>query len=90
MAMTKAKVLIVDDHHVVVEGIRSALTDQAEFEVVGAAYNGLEAIEKTETLQPDIIIMDVSMPELNGIEATRRIKAAHDEIRIVIYTMHSG
>ena len=87
--MDKTKILIVDDHRVVIEGIKSALQEHPEFEVVGEAGDGLQAVDSTKSLRPDIVIMDISMPNLNGIEATRQIKQHNPEIQIVIYTMHS-
>ena len=87
--MDKTKILIVDDHSVVIEGIKSALLEHPEFEVVGEAVDGLQAVENAKSLGPDIVIMDISMPNLSGIEATRQIKVLNSEIQIVIYTMHS-
>jgi len=87
--MDKAKILIVDDHRVVIEGIKSALQNHPEFEVVGEAVDGLEAVENAKSLRPDIVIMDISMPNLGGIDATKQIKKFYPEIGIVIYTMYS-
>jgi len=87
--MDKVKILIVDDHRVVIEGIKSALQEYSEFQIVGDATDGLQAIETAMKLHPDIVIMDVSMPKLNGIEATQKIKQFNPNIRIVIYTMYS-
>ena len=87
--MSKSKILIVDDHWVVIEGVKSALREYPEIEVVGEAVDGLQAIEFTKSLGPDIVIMDISMPNLNGIEATKQIKQFNPEIKIVIYTMYS-
>lgn len=87
--MDKTKILIADDHRVVIEGIKSALQEHPEFEVVGDAADGLQAVELARSLGADIVIMDVSMPNLNGIEATGKIKQFNPEIRIVIYTMYS-
>ena len=85
--MSKNKILIVDDHGVVIEGIRSRFQDQEEFEVVGEAFNGRQALELVESLRPEVVIMDISMPELNGVEATKQIKQLFPETSIVIYTM---
>ena len=87
--MEIAKILIVDDHRVVIEGIRSALRDYPEFEVVGEAVDGIQAVEFAKTLEPDIVIMDISMPNLGGIDATKQIKKFDPEIGMVIYTMYS-
>jgi DNA-binding NarL/FixJ family response regulator len=87
--MSKSKILIVDDHRVVIEGIKSSLKEYTEFEVVGEAVDGLQAVEFVKTLKPEIVIMDISMPNLNGIEATRQINQFSPETRIVIYTMYS-
>jgi len=87
--MDKTKILIVDDHRVVIEGIKSALQEHPEFEVVGEAVDGLQAVESARSLGPEIVIMDISMPNLSGIEATKQIKEFDPEIRIVIYTMYS-
>ncbi len=85
---TKTKILIVDDHWVVVQGINAALEDHQEFEVVGTASDGLEAIKRVKSLKPDIVIMDISMPNLNGIEAAYEIKKFNKKVRIVIFTMY--
>jgi DNA-binding NarL/FixJ family response regulator len=87
--MSKSKILIVDDHQVVIEGIKGALREHSEFEVVVEALDGLQAVELAKSLKIDIVIMDISMPNLNGIEATKQIKQFNPEIQIVIYTMHS-
>ncbi len=87
--MPKTKILIADDHRVVIEGIKSALQEHPEFKVAGEAVDGLEAVEFAKSLEPNIVIMDISMPNLSGIEATRQIKGLNPGIQIVIYTMHS-
>jgi DNA-binding NarL/FixJ family response regulator len=83
----KTKVLIADDHQVILEGIRRILRKKPEFEIVGEAYNGSQALELIESLRPDIVVMDIRMPQLNGIEATLKIKQSYPETRIVIFTM---
>ncbi len=88
--MDTVKVLIVDDHRVVIEGIKSALKDHPEFEVVGEGADGRQAVETAKSLHPHIVIMDISMPDINGIEATKEIKAWSPETHIVIYTMYSN
>jgi DNA-binding NarL/FixJ family response regulator len=85
----KTKILIADDHRVVIEGIKSCLRDYSEFEVVGEALNGRQAVKLAESLHPKILITDISMPDLNGIDTTLQIKKADPNIRIVVYTMHS-
>ncbi|EFK10440.1 putative Oxygen regulatory protein NreC [delta proteobacterium NaphS2] len=85
----RTRILLADDHRVVIEGLRSALEREPEFQVVGEALDGHEAVEKARVLKPDIIIMDISMPRLDGIAATKKIKEISPESRIVIYTMHS-
>jgi DNA-binding NarL/FixJ family response regulator len=85
----KTRVLIVDDHWVVAEGIRSALEEHEEFEVAGTASDGVQAIKSVKSLKPDIVVMDISMPNLNGVEATYNIKKFNKNIRIVIFSMFS-
>ncbi len=87
--MDKTKVLIVDDHDVVIAGIKSGLAKHQEFKVVGEAVDGRVAVEMAQSLKPDIVIMDVSMPNLNGIEATKQIRHLCPEIKVIIYSMYS-
>lgn len=87
----KTTILLVDDHEVVIAGIRSTLcTRGEEFDVVGEAFNGHQALELVESLRPDIVIMDISMPELNGVESTKQIKIFFPDTRIIIYTMFTN
>ena len=88
--MTKTKVLIVDDHRVVIEGIKSALSVSPDLEVIGEALTGHQAIKKAKSLKPDIVIMDISMPDLNGIDATLQIKKLDPRIKIIIFSMYSN
>ena len=83
-------VVIVDDHQVVLDGFMARLELESDIEVVGTASNGLEAIEVAKHLQPDVILMDISMPIMNGIEATGVIKEARPESKILMLTMHDN
>jgi two-component system, NarL family, response regulator NreC len=87
--MKKIKVLIADDHQLFREGLVTLLTDSNQIEVVGQAENGSEAIDKAFKLKPDIIIMDIGMPTLNGIEATKIIKKNQPEVKIIALSMHA-
>jgi DNA-binding NarL/FixJ family response regulator len=87
--MAKCRVLIVDDHHVVIDGIKSTLAAYPEFETVGEATNGREAVKQVRSLNPDIVILDISMPDLNGIDAALQIRTFNPDIRIVVFTMYS-
>jgi DNA-binding NarL/FixJ family response regulator len=80
--------LLADDHAVVRRGFRMLLSAQPDIEVVGEASNGREAAEMTAALQPEIVIMDVTMPDLNGIEATRRIARDSPKVRVLALSMH--
>ncbi|MFJ7699184.1 response regulator transcription factor [Lysinibacillus fusiformis] len=83
------RVLIADDHHVVRRGLLFFLKTQKDIEVVGEAKNGHEAVSLAESIQPDIILMDLVMPELDGIQATKRIKAKFPKIEILMLTSFS-
>jgi DNA-binding NarL/FixJ family response regulator len=85
--MTTLRVLIADDHPVFRDGMRAMLETTADVEVVGEATTGPEAVELAKQLRPDVILMDVQMPGLNGIEATRRIVASQPAMRILMITM---
>lgn len=85
----KTRLLIIDDHMIVVEGIRSALAALPAFQVIGSALDGLEGIRKAKALKPDIVIMDISMLNLDGIQATYEIKKWNMEAKVIIFTMHS-
>lgn len=86
--MTKIRILIADDHRVVREGLAAILKSRSDMDVVGEAINGFEVIEKTKALKPDVILMDISMPQMNGVEATRAVRKISPEIGIVVLTMH--
>jgi DNA-binding NarL/FixJ family response regulator len=80
--------LLADDHTIVRQGLKLILAAQPDFEVVGEAANGREAAELAEKLRPDIVLMDVQMPELNGIEATRRMVTANSRVKVLVLSMH--
>ena len=84
----KIKVLIADDHQVVRDGLSAILQTKDDIAVVGEARDGVEAVEKARQLQPDVVLMDISMPRMNGVEATRRIKEQMPQIRVVVLTMY--
>jgi len=84
--MKKPRVILADDHKIVLEGLKSLLGD--EFEVVASVGDGRALVEQAAVLHPDVIVADVSMPQLNGIEAARRIKKMDRTIKIVFLTMH--
>ncbi|HMO60237.1 MAG TPA: response regulator, partial [Roseiflexaceae bacterium] len=77
------RVIIADDHHVVRAGIRELLSDAADIEVIGEARNGQDAVDLALALRPDVVVMDINMPLLSGVEATRQIHAAAPEIHIL-------
>jgi DNA-binding NarL/FixJ family response regulator len=84
------RLLIADDHALVREGMRAMLASEQNLEVVGEAENGREALELCRELRPDLILMDVRMPEMDGLAATREIKAEYPETRILILTTHES
>lgn len=87
-AEKKIRIMLADDHSVVRQGFRRILESQGDMEIVGEASNGREAVELAGKLKPDLIVMDVAMPELNGIEATRRLTEASDRTRVLALSMH--
>ncbi|HXF82803.1 MAG TPA: response regulator transcription factor [bacterium] len=86
--MAKIRVLVADDHAIVREGVRMILAKEPDVEVVGEAGDGQEALDLVERLRPHVVIMDISMPGVGGIEATQRLKAAHPQIQVLALTMH--
>ncbi len=88
--MNKIKVLLAEDHTIVRKGLHSLLEKEIGIEVVGEAEDGREAVRKAEKLQPDVVVMDIAMPGLNGLEATRQIKKRFPEMKIIILTVHAN
>ena len=84
--MSKARVLLADDHRIVIEGLKKLL--EPEYDVVGTVEDGRALIAAVEKLRPDVVVADISMPHLNGIEAVRQIRKKDPQIRVVILTMH--
>ncbi|MBI2428636.1 MAG: response regulator transcription factor [Ignavibacteriales bacterium] len=88
--MKKIRILLADDHSIVRSGLRSLFKTTREFVVVGEASNGEEAVQLAERLRPDIAIVDISMPKMNGIEATRHIKQKNGAVKVLILTIHDN
>ena len=88
--MSRVRVLIVDDHEVVRRGLRIMIEPHPGWEVCGEAMTGREAVEKAKKLEPDVIVMDLAMPELNGLEATRQILKAAPRTEVLILTAHES
>jgi two-component system response regulator NreC len=87
--VTKLRVVVADDHQVMRDGLRMLINSQVDMEVVGEAENGRIAIGLAQELEPDVIVMDVSMPELNGLQATERVKQLRPEIKVLTLTRHT-
>jgi two-component system, NarL family, response regulator NreC len=82
------RILIADDHGVMRAGLRALLEDQADIEVVGEVADGEEALQLTKELLPDIVLIDIGMPKVDGIEATRRIKSAYNQIKVLVLSVY--
>lgn len=83
------RILLVDDHKVMLEGLLVLFQGQKDMQVVGTATDGHSAMELVRTLAPDVVVMDIGMPLLNGIETTRRIRAEHERVRVVVLSTHA-
>ncbi len=88
--MKKITVLLADDHRLLREGIKSLLEKAGDIEVVGEASEGGEAVAKAQSLSPDVVLMDITMPGINGLEATRQIKSLKPNIKVLILSMHES
>jgi len=84
------RILLADDHAILRDGIRALLTDEPDLQVVGEAENGRQALDKARALRPDVVILDIGMPLLNGLEATTQIRRDVPEARVLILTMHQN
>lgn len=87
--MSKVHILIADDHGIVRKGLRLQLEQNPGFQVIGEAADGREAVRKAEELKPDVVVMDIAMPNLNGIQATAQITKRNPQVGVIILSMHS-
>ena len=87
--MDTIKLMLVDDHDVVRTGLRSYLNTKPGFEVVAEASNGREALEKMKEVQPDIVLMDITMPDMDGMETTRKLKKLYPDCQVLVLTVHA-
>lgn len=86
--MKRLRILLADDHKIVRDGLKLLVNEQPDMHVVGEAGNGREVLEKARELKPNVVVMDLSMPELNGLQATTRLKEERPEIKVVALTVH--
>ncbi|MHB9111948.1 MAG: response regulator [Thermoleophilia bacterium] len=88
--MSKIRILLADDHAILRAGLVRLLSEEPDIEVVGEADNGREAVQKVQELHPDIVLMDIGMPVMNGMEATKQIKKRDQDVKILVLTMHDN
>ena len=86
--MKRLRILLADDHKIIRDGLKLLVNEQPDMQVVGEAGNGREVLEKARELKPNVVVMDLSMPELNGLQATARLKEERPEIKVVALTVH--
>lgn len=89
LIMQEIKVLVVDDHQIFLDGIVSLLTDEPNIKIVGTAHNGKQAIDHIKNTTTDVVLMDINMPEMDGIEATKALRKSHPDLKILMLTMHN-
>lgn len=86
--MKKIKVMIADDHSIVREGLKQLIEMEQDFQVVGQVENGLEVLEKIDELMPDVLLLDINMPGMNGLQTIKKLKEIGNEIKIIVLTIH--
>lgn len=84
------RILIADDHAMLRKGLRTVLEPRTDWDIVGEATTGLEALEMTKSIEPDLVVLDVSMPILNGLEVAHRISLSRPNVKILMFTMHNS
>jgi Response regulator containing a CheY-like receiver domain and an HTH DNA-binding domain len=84
----KIRILLADDHTILRAGLRMMLNAQPDMDVIGEAQDGRQALQEVQRLQPDVVLMDITMPDMNGIEATKQIKRIQPDVKILVLTMH--
>lgn len=87
--MQEINVFVVDDHQIFLDGIVSLLDDEPNIKIAGTAHNGKQALERIKSTKVDVVLMDINMPEMDGMEATKQLKKTHPDIKILMLTMHS-